>query len=188
DKLGRKIIYFVGFIFMALGLTLYPYARVFGVLVLFRLIYELGAAAGGSMLTAVLGDYACPRDRGKASGLMGIMSGLGAVFSALLLLKVPSWLSLAVSDEIAGYITFGIVGVIGVATAVLVVFGLKGKITRIHQKKSFWKILKEGLWACKDPTIVLSYGSSFMNRANTASITTFISLWVNQAMIKSGAS
>lgn len=71
----------------------------FGVLVAFRLIFAVGGGAAASMLTAVLGDFVIPKDLGKASGVMGLMSGLGALFGVFVQFRISEWLISAGVDD-----------------------------------------------------------------------------------------
>lgn len=48
-------------------------------LILVRVVFALGAAATTSMLTSLLGDYPTQQTRGRTAGIMGLMSGLGAL-------------------------------------------------------------------------------------------------------------
>ncbi len=90
------------------------------VLLGFRLIFAIGAAGAATMLSAVLGDYVyiedrydvitflfrmylIPYNRGKASGLLGLSAGGGAVLGALFLLQIPNWLAThGYSAKVAG--------------------------------------------------------------------------------------
>lgn len=108
DKFGRRVVYTCGFVIIGIGFGLYPLARTFPgkrvywcrvatdylnlVLLVFRMIFAVGAAACAAMLSAVLADYVVFVDRGKGSGLLGLSAGGGAVLGALVLLQVPNWL------------------------------------------------------------------------------------------------
>ena len=115
-QIGRNAVYALAFVFMALGFGLTSYATSYLALVMYRLIYALGAAAAAAMLTTVMADYVVYKDKGTASGyatcalrsgcvqhgsglkpcgsivsgrFMGLFSGCGALFAALLLLRIP---------------------------------------------------------------------------------------------------
>jgi MFS family permease len=197
DILGsRKIVYVFSFVFMAIGLGIYPLATSVTVLIVFRVIYAIGAAGSSAMLTAVLGDYTSERDRGKATGLLGVMSGLGAIAASLLFLRFPQWFVAAgLTEHQAGYLSYALVALYSLITAIVVVIGLKGLLINIRrreetdeEKKSVFTILKEGIIAAKDPMILLSYAAGFVARGDSVLITTFITLWVGQVMKEHGAS
>jgi predicted MFS family arabinose efflux permease len=65
---GRPTVYALGFFFLALGFGLSSYATSYLALVMYRLIYALGAAAAAAMLTTVMADYVAYKDKGTASG------------------------------------------------------------------------------------------------------------------------
>ncbi|KAJ3107851.1 hypothetical protein HDU97_003199, partial [Phlyctochytrium planicorne] len=91
DLLGRRIVYVSGFVIMSLALGFYTFAgNVYPQLLLLRLLFAVGGAAASSMLTAVLSDYATDKDRGKSSGLVGLVSGLGALLALFVFLRLPS--------------------------------------------------------------------------------------------------
>ena len=68
SQIGRHAVYALGFLFMALGFGLSSYAPTYSVLIVYRLIYALGAAAAAAMLTTVMADYVVYKDKGTASG------------------------------------------------------------------------------------------------------------------------
>ena len=49
----------------ACGLSAYPFATSYGVLIIFRLLFAVGAASAAAMMTAVLADYVVLEDKGK---------------------------------------------------------------------------------------------------------------------------
>ncbi|KAL9647683.1 hypothetical protein ABK040_015172 [Willaertia magna] len=133
---GRKFVYIIGFFFMAAGLTLYTFATEVWQLILIRILFAIGAASTSHMLTAILGDYVVNNDRGKASGILGIVSGLGAVIAALLFLRIPKWLvSAGISNSQAGFATFLMMAFLSVISGCLVMIFLKGKIFPICENR-----------------------------------------------------
>jgi len=68
DKVGRKPVYVAGLVVIALAFILMSYATSFGLLVLFRLVYAVGAAATAAMMGSVLADYVTYQHKGRASG------------------------------------------------------------------------------------------------------------------------
>ncbi|KAL0478648.1 vacuolar basic amino acid transporter [Acrasis kona] len=184
---NRSFIYSASFILMAIGIELYPTAPNFGILVLFRVIFALGAAANASMLTAVLADSTSNRDRGRATGLLGVTTGLGAVIASLLFLKISNiGYNAGLTLKQAGYISYSFVALLSVVAAFVVLFGLKDGIStnKENEKKNvnLFQILKQGIVAAKDPLVLLSYAASFVARGDSVLITTFITLWVGRDM------
>ncbi|KAF2075650.1 hypothetical protein CYY_003073 [Polysphondylium violaceum] len=185
DRIGRKYVYCIGMVLIGMGLIVYPFANSFGLLILFRLIFALGAAACSSMLSAVLADYVIFQDRGKASGILGFSAGGGAVLGSLVLLKLPSFFQSVIpnfSITHAAQLTFCLTGGLAFIGAVILFFGLQNKKhckTHTHERNSI-KIAIEGIAAGKKPVLSLAYGSGFIARGDSAIATTFLSLWIYQ--------
>lgn len=101
DRVGRRLVFSMGFLYMALATFLYPLASsvygsatnvsFFNSLLFYRLIFACGGAATSDMLTVVLGDYAAEGKRAKLAGLLGVSTGLGACFGALFLNRLPTF-------------------------------------------------------------------------------------------------
>ncbi|ORZ37234.1 major facilitator superfamily domain-containing protein [Catenaria anguillulae PL171] len=90
DFIGRRTVYAVGFAIMGAALCVYPQVNnLYPQLLLARLLFAIGAAACSTMLTAVLADCA-GKLRGRISGLVGLMSGLGALVGVFVLLPLPT--------------------------------------------------------------------------------------------------
>ena len=79
DRIGRKQVFTVGFIFMAIAYALYPFASSVGELTAYRLLYAVGVGAATAMLQTILADYPANTSRGKATALVGTLNGLGVV-------------------------------------------------------------------------------------------------------------
>jgi MFS family permease len=69
DKIGRRVIFVLGFLTMSVAFCGATWTRsVYPDQLVARLVFAVGAAACASMVTAVLGDYVGDKDRGKVSG------------------------------------------------------------------------------------------------------------------------
>ncbi|KAJ3192307.1 hypothetical protein HK101_006759 [Irineochytrium annulatum] len=91
DKIGRRAVYVLSFTLMGLALCTYTLATtVYPSLLLLRLLFAIGGSAASSMLTAVLADYGSDQDRSKTAGLVGLMSGSGALLALFVFLPMPS--------------------------------------------------------------------------------------------------
>lgn len=180
DKIGRRFVYFVGLFLMAVAFIIYPFAPNFGALVGFRLIYAVGAAACAAMLTAVLSDVIGERDRGRASGIMGVSSGLGAVFAATCLLQIPSWsenLGTTSAFKVMYGATAGIV-IVG-AIIVTILMHSRSSIKVDNEGTNPLTLLKQGFTAAyHDPRLALGYCAGFVARGDAVVLTTFLSLWI----------
>ncbi|NCW58419.1 MAG: MFS transporter, partial [Gammaproteobacteria bacterium] len=78
DKIGRRPVYAIGFLWLAAGFFLYPLARTFPQLLACALFFSVGVAAVGCMLATVLADIPKEESRGLFVGITGFCQGLGA--------------------------------------------------------------------------------------------------------------
>ncbi|KAI9151086.1 hypothetical protein H9P43_009701 [Blastocladiella emersonii ATCC 22665] len=201
DLVGRRAVYAVGFATMGAGLIVYPLAtNLYPQLLLARLLFAVGAAACSCMLTAVLADCA-GKLRGRISGLVGLMSGLGALVGVFVLLPLPT------SFEKKGTpLGRGVQYTFAIAGGVSIVFGgifyllaskhfgartTEADATAAEEERTpllsrLAAQIKHGAVAAKDLRIMAAYAAGFAARGNTVIITTFIPLWINKYYIENG--
>jgi MFS family permease len=180
DRVGRRIVMAFGFLVMGIAFYFYPRATSVSELLAYRLIYSAGIAAVSCMIVTVIADYVRDVSRGKASGYLGVMNGLGAMVAAFVLIKLPArFIADGMSPLDAGITTFSIVMVISILTAIAMWFGLQKKQPEIHEDRpGILQMIGEGVSAAKDPGIALAYGASFVARGNLAVVGTFLALWL----------
>jgi MFS family permease len=181
DRYGRRTIYAAGFVVMAIAYAGYPFAGDVSQLILLRCVFGVGAACVSAMLATVIADYACEEDRGKATGTMGIMNGLGILLALFLLAKLPLILSRrGLTLATAGKTTYALVALLCLMTAAVLMRGLSRAKPAANEKRGFATLAREGLAAAKDPTVALAYASAFVSRGDLAVVGTFLTLWVSQ--------
>ncbi len=180
DRLGRRIVMAFGFLVMGVAFYFYPRATTVDELLMYRLVYSAGIAAVSCMIVTVVADYVRDVSRGKASGYLGIMNGLGAMIAAFVLIKLPArFIGGGMSPLDAGITTFNIVMGIALATALLMWFGLQKRPPETHEDRpGVVQMIVDGVKAAKDPGIALAYGASFVARGNLAVVGTFLALWL----------
>ena len=180
DRLGRRVIMAGGFLVMGIAFWFYPRATSVNELLAYRLIYSAGIAAVSCMIVTVVADYVRNVSRGKASGYLGVMNGLGAMIAAFILIKLPArFIGSGMSPLDAGILTFNIVVGIAFATALLMWFGLQKQPPEHHEERpGMLQMIVDGVKAAKDPGIALAYGASFVARGNLAVVGTFLALWL----------
>jgi MFS family permease len=180
DRLGRRVIMAGGFLVMGIAFWAYPRATTIDELLAYRLIYSAGIAAVSCMIVTVIADYVRNVSRGKASGYLGVMNGLGAMIAAFVLIKLPArFIGQGMSPLDAGILTFNIVMGVAFATAVLMWFGLQKRPPQHHEERpGLVRMIVDGVRAGKDPGIALAYGASFVARGNLAVVGTFLALWL----------
>ncbi|KNE63264.1 hypothetical protein AMAG_08408 [Allomyces macrogynus ATCC 38327] len=197
DRVGRRAVYTIGFVLMGAGMLVYPLARnLYPQLLLARLLYALGGAACSCMLTAVLADCA-GKLRGRISGLVGLVSGLGALLGVFVLLPLPAWLETKFSIPLGRGVqdAFFATGVLAVLFAgVFWVTASRSFATTTSTtttaaaapQRSWLAQAKLGLTAARDWRVAAAYAAGFAARGNTVIVTLFVPLWVNQYYIANG--
>lgn len=180
DKIGRRPVMAMSFAIMAVAVVLYPFARTYTELLVYRVLFGVGVAAFSCMIFAIMADYTADSSRGKATGFLGMANGVGALITVFLLLRLPSiFQAQGMDSQAAGLATYAIVTGLAGIFALWMWFGLKKTPRRVTlENESFWEITRKGLMAAKDPGIALSYGAAFVSRGNLAIVGTFFTLWI----------
>ena len=89
------------------------------------------------MLITVMADYVSNASRGKATGFLGIMNGLGAMTAALFLLKLPAMFKAGGMDaEGAAFATYSTMAAVTLCIAVIMFFGLRRGIELSYVNKT----------------------------------------------------
>ena len=180
DRVGRRVVMAGGFVVMGVAFWFYPRATTVNELLAYRLVYSAGIAAVTCMMVTVVADYVRDASRGKASGYIGIMNGLGAMIAAFVLIKLPArFIAGGMSPLDAGIATFTIVTGIAFLVALVLWFGLRKRPpARRGDRPGLARMLVDGVKAARDPGIALAYGASFVARGNLAVVGTFLALWL----------
>ncbi|KAF9141036.1 hypothetical protein BG015_001419 [Linnemannia schmuckeri] len=211
DRIGRRPVYSIGFLFLGASLMLYPRVEnVYPQMLLCRLLFSLGSSAATCMMTGTLGDVAgAIHERARVSAIVGLAAGCGALIAGMVLIHIPYHLQEKFGTELEGIkAAFLIVGGGAIALGFLLFLtmpstgkgqadGVAGWFKKTILKKEIededekeiispWKLLKYGFKAGRDPRVSLAYLSSFVARADTVLFTSFMSLWVMQFYVNLG--
>jgi MFS family permease len=189
DKIGRRPVYALGFLWLAAGFFLYPLARTFPQLLACALFFSVGVAAVGCMLATVLADIPREESRGLFVGITGFCQGLGATLAVLVLGKVPQRLAADGMDAVtAGRITLGIAAALCLLTAALCWLGLRrGTPSELGEREPLSTVLRTGVQAARaNPRIWFAYMLQFVSFADRIVIGTFFSARLQQTAIANG--
>jgi MFS family permease len=181
DRVGRRAVTALGFVLIASGISMYGFARDLTGLLVARVIYSAGIAAVSTMMITLMADYVSNASRGKATGLLGIMNGLGAMTAALFLLKLPAMFKAGGMDaEAAAQATYTAMGAVTLVIGIAMYLGLRrGSVHTFGNKTPLLRQLQEGVTEARRPIIALAYASSFVARGNLAVVGTFFTLWAS---------
>jgi MFS family permease len=188
DKLGRPLIYALGFIVVAAGYALYAVADSVIQLYAIRALFAVGVATVAVMLSACTVDYIQERSRGRWLGTMSIFNGLGIVTMAGLLSRLPQAYQESGADSIAaGKYSFWTVASLCLIVGTILYAGLyRGRVADKEPKsllKQFGEGVREGL---RNPRLAVAYGGAFIGRGDFAVVGTYFSLWLTQVGIEQG--
>ncbi|KAF9186832.1 hypothetical protein BGZ50_002242 [Haplosporangium sp. Z 11] len=208
DRIGRRYVYSVGFVFMGTAMILYSFVEnVYPQMLLCRLLFSMGVAACTCMMTGTLGDVAGGvHERGRVSAVVGLFTGVGGLVAGMVLIKVPFQLGSLVKNDTEGLrLSLTLVGGCAIGMALIFAFTMpntgssrgccfgkrrasSGDSISVPKKKieNPFRMLKYGILAGRDPRIALAYFSSFVARADTVLFTSYMSLWVIQHYVDIG--
>lgn len=188
DRIGRREVYVVGLLAMALGYFLYPLAGSIPELSLYRVIYAVGIGLATGMLGTLVADYPQEISRGRLIALAGILNAIGVISVALGMSKVPSLFTAAGYDAVtAGRYTHWIIAGLCLFSGLVAHFGLKrGTPGEKHQRPPVRELIVSGLVEAKNPRIALAYAAGFVARSDLVVLGTFTVLWGTTAAMNSG--
>jgi len=189
DRIGRRPIYVIGFLWVGAVMVLLPLTETLLQLGILRAFYGVGSACITSMMATVLADYPQERSRGKMLAASGICNALGAIVMAVLLGQLPKVISGMGYDALmSGRLTYWFGAVLAVITAIVLSRGLKaGKPGVTKERMSMREVVVQGTAAARgNPRILIACCEAFIARGDLAVVSTFITLWAKQAGLLDG--
>jgi MFS family permease len=188
DRVGRRVVYILGFLVTALAYAAFPFANDIGQLTIYRLILAVGVAALGGMLATVLADYPVDEDRGKLTGISFFLNAVGAFLFLTVLVRLPQWFIEAGFSEVdAGRAAYLTAGAAVCLVSAVIMFGLKpGRPEQVRERLPLLTLLRQGLAAGRSRRIALAYVCSFAARADLVIVALFLTLWVSIAAVADG--
>lgn len=219
---GTKLVVLSSFFIIALALFGYGTvsSHIFPELILFRSIFAVGVTAAMSMVPVMLNEVTSagfqfkqlkvwkshapessplldgtPYHRnGKFSALVGVFTGLGAIFAVSFYLTMPVNLAekYDVNMKTAIKYSYCIVGAISLVAGILAFIFLYNSATQPHEPTdqpdtSYFGLLNRGLQVSKtNKRVRLAYVGSFVARSTTVATSVFIPLMVYNYYIKQG--
>jgi MFS family permease len=183
DRIGRRPIFIFATTVIGVAYALYPFATSVTQLIIYRMIFAVGAASMGAVLATIGADYPAEHSRAKFIGFSNIMNSLGVTFIASGIAQIPNFLEPRGYTPIqSGRIMFLSCAALCVVTVVWVRYGLQpGTPTRRSQRLPFRILLTSGVRALKNPRLAMSFAAAFTARSDLALKGAFISLWAIQA-------
>lgn len=182
DKFGRKVVCVAGFLCLGVGYALFPFASTVSEVLPFYFISAIGAAFITGMMSTIFADYIFDQDRGKASGLQGILIGLSIPLVGIGLKALPKvFQNMGLGEIDAGRRAYYVVASMALVSGIILWLGLKqGRPAAVTSKQSFGTLIKEGIAAAREPGVALSYFSAFVSRSDLAVVGVFLTLWISK--------
>jgi MFS family permease len=183
DRLGRRVIYGMGFAILGIGYLLFPLARFDWTLYAMVFITACGASLIAAMLSAVIADYPRETSRGKLVGICFFLNGLGVATLVGLAAQLPKFYLAQGLDPIeAGRAAYWTVASICLIPMVIVLRGLARRSPgQLEVQAPLLATLRVGLAAAEDARVRLAYCSAAVSRASLSIISAFFFLWMVQA-------
>ena len=191
DKIGRRPIWSIGFLWIGAAFVVFPLVETLPQLVLCRMFFGIGSACCTCMMATVLADYPQHRSRGLMAAGTGISNGMGALTMVIVLSQLPTVFAAAgYGTRMSGQLTYWLGTALAVVTAAIVFRGLKpGKPGKPQPRSSLAHLLLQGAGAAKrNPRILLVCAEAFVARGDLVVFSTFFSLWARQAGMADGLS
>jgi MFS family permease len=190
DRIGRRKVYCIGFLLMAVGYGIYPLATSVTELYFYRISFAIGIAIVAVMLSACVVDAIQEPCRGRWVGTNNLLQGLGVVAMSVLLAKAPAWFMSLGADVVhaARYAYWTAAGLALLAAALMTIGLPKHYVTTANtQQTSMLQQMSTALrLGLQNPRLALAYGAAFIGRGDFVVIGAFFSLWIMQTGIEKG--
>jgi MFS family permease len=183
DRLGRRVIYGMGFLILAIGYGLFPFARFDWTLYAMIFITACGASLIAAMLSAVIADYPQETSRGKLVGICFFLNGLGVASLVGLASQLPKFfLAQGMTPMEAGRAAYWAVAALCLIPMVIVLRGLPRRAPgQLEEREPLLATLRVGIAAARDLRVRLAYASATVSRASLSIISAFFFLWMVHA-------
>lgn len=180
DKIGRRPLYMAAFLFLGMGHFLYPLAENETQLLIYRLIFAVGAAGASAMLAAVANDYPVESSRAKLIAATMLFNAIGMVLLTILFKNLPEWYQNSGYDIPTSIkYTRWTVTFCCLIVATVAITGLKkGAPSQVSAKEPMMTTLKVGFTQGRKPRIALCYVAGVVSRGDLAVLSTFFTTWL----------
>lgn len=179
DRIGRRPVYIVSMVFVALGYALAPFATTANELLAFRLIFAVGMAGTASTLATLTADYPREDSRGIMVGITSACNTLGTIFIAGFVARIPLLLAQQGADPVTGgKAMYLFAAALALITVIVAQLGLApGTPVARRERPNPGLLLRAGLRSGKNPRIALAYAASFAARSDLVIKGLFLALW-----------
>lgn len=184
DKFGRRPLMMAGYIFLATGYGLYPYADSLTMLYVYRFFFACGVAHVATLMAIISADYVQEGCRGKWTAFASFIQGSGVLLFSQLVRWIPARLEIQgwTEADIAKLLFWSVMGICLFAFVILRLGLSSHKPPETRERDSFSELIAAGLRAARENArIALSYGAAFAARGDVLIVGLFLFLWTQHA-------
>ena len=188
DRVGRRVVYALGFSMVGICYVLYPMATAAEHLYLARPIFAIGAACISAMLASVINDYPDEASRSRFQAVAFILNGIGiSVVNGFAGRLIEGYKAMGLDSIMVGRATFWTAaGACMVVALVLIVFLKPGAPAQVSKREGIFKTWGVAWRAARNPRVALAYIGALVSRGDLAVVSVFYSLWLRQVGIEQG--
>ena len=190
DRVGRRIVYALGFSMVGICYVLYPMASSADELFLARPIFAVGAACISAMLASVINDYPDESSRSRFQAVAFILNGIGiSVVNGLAGRLIEGYSAMGLESVMVGRATFWTAaGTCLLVAMVLIIFLKPGAPAQVKKREGLFKTWGVAFRAARNPRVALAYIGALVSRGDLAVVSVFYSLWLRQVGMEQGLS
>ena len=188
DRVGRRVVYALGFSMVGICYVLYPMAQTTQQLFLARPLFAIGAACISAMLASVINDYPHESSRSRFQAVAFILNGIGiAVVNGLAGRLIEGYKGLGLDSVMVGRATFWTAaGTCLVVALALIVFLKPGAPAQVTKREGVFRTAGVAFRAARNPRVALAYVGALVSRGDLAVVSVFYSLWLRQVGMERG--
>ena len=188
DRVGRRVVYALGFSMVGICYVLYPMAASAEQLLLARPLFAIGAACISAMLASVINDYPDEASRSRFQAVAFILNGIGiSVVNGLAGRLIEGYKSMGLDSLMVGRATFWTAaGTCLVVALVLIVFLKPGAPAQVTRREGLFRTAGVAFRAARNPRVALAYVGALVSRGDLAVVSVFYSLWLRQVGMEQG--
>lgn len=180
DRAGRRVLCALGFVVMAVALSLYPLATSVWQLTLFRIGFAAGLCTLQVMIIAAQHDYPQNSHRGRWNAMNSVIASIFFMGFIFLLTRTPGWLKAGGLDSVGiSKTVFWSCAAFCVFSAFVVLRGYSDKrfVPKSERVNPVRNLINSIRHAAKNPRLGLAYTTAFVSRGDMVIISSFFSLW-----------
>ena len=190
DRVGRRLVYAMGFSLVGICYVLYPLATQVEHLYLARPLFACGAACISAMLASVINDYPAEQSRSKFAAVAFMLNGIGIFVINGVARRLFNVLpDMGLESVMVGRVTFWAAASVCLVVALVVGLGLKrGAPAQVKKREGVFKTAGVAFRAARNPRVALAYIGALVSRGDLAVVSIFFALWLRQVGLEQGLS